>query len=108
MFKKNEDGAALVLVLILLLVGTVLVTALATTARNHINIAVHEEGMSKAFHNAESGVEYVRANIDDIVSDGIEDIDSDDDLEDLDLKSKDIKFEITIKDDGDDYEVTSE
>ena len=66
MFKKNEDGAALVLVLLLLLVGTVLVTALATTARNHINIAVHEEGMSKAFYNADSGVEYVKANIDDI------------------------------------------
>ncbi|TDP96958.1 hypothetical protein C7957_10653 [Halanaerobium saccharolyticum] len=92
---KNEEGAALVLVLLFLLIGTILVGTIITTARNHINIAVQKEGISKAFHNAESGVEYVRANIDDIVSDGIEKIDS----EDLNLESDNIKFEI-IKENG--------
>jgi hypothetical protein len=59
--------------------------------------------MSKAVHNAESGVEFVRANINDIVSDGIEKIDSDN----LDLESENIKFEINIDDNSDYYEATS-
>lgn len=67
MSLRNEDGAALVLVLLLLIVGTVLVGALLSSARNHINITVHEEAMSKAFYSADSGVEFVRANIEEII-----------------------------------------
>lgn len=133
MFKKNEDGAALVLVLFLLLIGTILVGTIITTARNHINIAVHEEGMSKAFHNAESGVEFVRGNKDYIL-DNIEDEDNYyltfdkeaqvdkvkinkyeniDDIktitdDDLDISNaKDLEFEITINKNNSKYQVKS-
>ncbi|MFW6282339.1 MAG: hypothetical protein ACOC1O_06100 [bacterium] len=112
MFFKNEDGAALVLVLLLLLVGTVLVGVLATTARNHINIAGHEEGMSKAFYNADSGVEFLKARMNNsdfdfsqideneylsVDEDGnIKFIDSETwiDREDLKVEDNDIKFKI--------------
>lgn len=62
MTKKNESGAALVIVLILLVTGSLLIGSLFVVAQSHINIAVREEGASKAFQNADAGVELVRAN----------------------------------------------
>ena len=63
MFRENEEGIALIWVLILLVVVGTLAAALLTSARTHTNIAVHEERMSQAFHSAEAGVEYVKTNI---------------------------------------------
>ena len=132
MFYKKEEGAALVLVLVLLLVGTVLVTALASTVSNHINIAIHKEGMSKAFHYAESGVEFMRANKDDEVFKNIEngvnyyvsfdkaadeieinEYENEKEIEaitdDLNFNNaENIEFKITISENSNDYEVISE
>ncbi|MDZ7672694.1 MAG: hypothetical protein U5K53_07680 [Halanaerobiales bacterium] len=60
---KKQDGAALVLVILLLLVGTILINALFMTVRSYINTMPHEEAMSKAFYSADSGVEFVKANL---------------------------------------------
>jgi hypothetical protein len=66
MHFKDEKGAALMLVLLLMIIGTILVGALFTTVRSHLSTAVHQEAMSKAFNSAESGVEFIRGNIDKI------------------------------------------
>ncbi|SDL59632.1 pilus assembly PilX N-terminal domain-containing protein [Halarsenatibacter silvermanii] len=67
MFRNNEKGIALIMVLIMLAVVGVLAAMLLSSARTHSNIAMHEENMSKAFHSAEAGVEFVKANISDVV-----------------------------------------
>lgn len=117
MHLKNEDGAALVLVLLLLLVGTVLVGVLLTTAGNYINVAAHEEGISKAFYNADSGVEFVKVNLEKINFASFEEEQEyylefrEDTLEvkedevwitgeDLDIDTDDIEFKIKVKKDG--------
>lgn len=66
MFYKKEDGMALIMVLLMLIVGSVLVSALFISVRAHIRTAVHEEAMSKAFYAADSGAEFVKANIEEI------------------------------------------
>ena len=63
---RKQEGAALVLVLVLLLVGTILINALFITVRSYIKTMPHEEGMSKAFYSADSGVEFVKANMNNI------------------------------------------
>ena len=55
MIKKNESGAALVIVLILLVTGSLLIGSLFVVAQSHINSAVREEGNSKAFYYADAG-----------------------------------------------------
>ena len=62
MLRDNEKGAALVMVMIMLVVGSIFVAVMLRSVRTHMNTAVHEENMSQAFYSAESGVEYVRAN----------------------------------------------
>ena len=63
MLWKKQDGAALVLVILMLLVGTILVNALFVTVRSHIRTVPHEEAMSKAFYSADSGVEFIKSNL---------------------------------------------
>ncbi len=62
MSLKNEEGMTLVMVIILIVVGSILVTTLLAAVRTHMNTAVHEESMSQAFYAADSGVELVRGN----------------------------------------------
>src|SRR6056297_345181 len=63
MLRDNEEGAALVMVMIMLIVGSIFVTVMLRSVNTHMNVAVHEEGMSQAFYSADSGVEFVKANI---------------------------------------------
>ncbi len=63
MYRDNEKGIALIMVLIMLAVVGVLTAMLLSSARTHSNLARHEESMSKAFHSAEAGVEFVRAGL---------------------------------------------
>ena len=63
---KKQDGAALVLVILMLLVGTILINALFVTVRSHIRTVPHEEAMSKAFYSADSGVEFIKSNLNNI------------------------------------------
>ncbi|MFO7815581.1 MAG: hypothetical protein R6V14_07635 [Halanaerobiales bacterium] len=60
---KKQNGAALVLVILLLLVGTLLINALFITVRSYIKTMPHEEAMSKAFYSADSGVEFFKSNM---------------------------------------------
>ena len=96
MLRDNEEGIALIMVLIMLTVVGVLGAMLLRTARTHTDIAVQEEGRSQAFHSAEAGVEFVRANANDALqkinnnSDG--DIIYNEEFED------NINFEVMIED----------
>ncbi|MCC3143732.1 hypothetical protein LJ207_00130 [Halanaerobium sp. Z-7514] len=113
MSLRNEDGAALILVLLFLLVGTVLVGALFTSVRGHISTSVHEESIAKAFHNADSGVEFINSRLNQIQLNDIEEnyslklengeiefnsADNWIDGEDLGLDESKIKFKITADD----------
>lgn len=62
MFREDEEGIALVMVLILLVVIGTLAAVLLRSARTHTDVAVQEEVRSQAFHSAEAGVEFVKAN----------------------------------------------
>jgi len=64
-FKKNE-GVAIVLVMALLVIGGILIPVLMRATETHINVAVHKEAVSKSFYAADSGVEFVKANLDQI------------------------------------------
>lgn len=66
MIFNNEDGVALVIVLLLLTIGGILVPVLMNTSSTHIKTAKHKEATSKSFYAADSGVELVKANINDI------------------------------------------
>ena len=55
---KNEDGAALVLSLIIILVLIVLIGALANSINNNIGFTKRHEDTTKAFYAAEAGIEY--------------------------------------------------
>ncbi|MFW6027082.1 MAG: hypothetical protein ACOCRX_12170, partial [Candidatus Woesearchaeota archaeon] len=63
---KNEDGVALVMVLLLLTIGGILVPVFMNASRTHIETAKYKEATSKSFYFADSGVEFVKANINDI------------------------------------------
>lgn len=76
MRTNNQNGAALVIVLIFLITAAVLVASLFIVAKNHINSAVREEGISKAFYNADAGVEFIKANAAEINLSSINDGDS--------------------------------
>ncbi|TDO92256.1 hypothetical protein DFR79_10669 [Halanaerobium saccharolyticum] len=62
MKHNNQDGVTLVMILVLLVVTFVLIGSLFTVVRSHINTVSREELNTKAFYNADSGVEFVRAN----------------------------------------------
>ena len=64
--NKNSDGAVLVMVMVMLVVGSILVTTLLASSRNYINTAEHEEAMSKSFYAANSGVEFIKSKINNI------------------------------------------
>ncbi|RQD73074.1 MAG: hypothetical protein D5S01_08475 [Halanaerobium sp. MSAO_Bac5] len=55
---KNEDGAALVLSLIIILVLIVLIGALANSINNNIGFTKRHEDTTKAFYAAEAGIEH--------------------------------------------------
>jgi hypothetical protein len=71
MLIKEEKGAALVLTILFLLVGTTLLGGLFVSVRGYLNTSVHKEGISKAFHAADSGVELVKANVNESVFDSM-------------------------------------
>lgn len=62
MIIKNESGAALVVILILLVTGALLIGSLFVVSQSHINSAVREEGNSKAFYYSDAGVEFVKSS----------------------------------------------
>lgn len=61
MLRKNKEGIAFVMVLILLSVVGILAAVLLRTSRTHVNTAIHEEIMSQTFYAADSGVEFAKA-----------------------------------------------
>jgi hypothetical protein len=63
---NNQDGLTLIMVLTLLVVASVLIGSLFTVVRSHINTVSREEANIKAFYNADSGVEFARANLEHI------------------------------------------
>ncbi|RAK06721.1 hypothetical protein C8C77_12157 [Halanaerobium saccharolyticum] len=63
---NNQDGVTLVMILTLLVVASILIGSLFTVVRSHINTVSREEANVKAFYNADSGVEFVRASAEDI------------------------------------------
>lgn len=65
--NKNEDGIALIMVLLVLIVVGVLAAALLASSRTHVSTAIHETEMSQAFYAADSGVELLRAYLGNII-----------------------------------------
>ena len=63
---NNQHGVTFVMILILLVSASVLVGSLFTIVRSHIDTVSREEANTKAFYNADSGVEFVRANVENI------------------------------------------
>lgn len=66
MFFNKDDGVALVLVMFLIVIGGILIPLLMKVSETHIDVAQHKEAMSKSFYAADSGVEFVKANISNI------------------------------------------
>ena len=63
---NNQQGVTLIMVLILLVAASVLIGSLFIVARSHIDTVSREEANIKAFYNADSGVEFVKANLENI------------------------------------------
>ena len=59
---QNEKGIAFIMTLIVLVVVGTLAAMLLRASNTHIDLALHEEARSKAFHSAEAGVEFIRAH----------------------------------------------
>ena len=119
---NNQDGAALVIVLIFLIISAVLVASLFVVAKSHIDSAQREEGISKAFYNADAGVEFIKAKAAEINLNSINDGDSleykDENIDfnedetyvtasDLNIDNSQIEFLIKAEKDGNIVEFTS-
>jgi hypothetical protein len=60
---KNQSGVALVIAMIMIIVMTVIVLAASLTSIFEIKLAGNKRGSTDAFFAADSGVEVVKANI---------------------------------------------
>jgi hypothetical protein len=60
---KNQSGVALVIAMIMIIVMTVIVLAASLTSLFEIKLAGNKRGSTDAFFAADSGVEVVKANI---------------------------------------------
>ncbi|ADQ14867.1 pilus assembly PilX N-terminal domain-containing protein [Halanaerobium hydrogeniformans] len=109
---KSEDGAVLVLSIIIILVLTVLVTALVGSINSNISFTKRHENDIKAYYAAEAGIEQGinvllidRENIDNYISDNSNDTDDEDYIKDYKNDSfNDFEsFELRVKEgSGDD------
>jgi len=62
---KNEDGSVLIIALIMLVLLTILGMTATSTSNIELQIAGNERNYKRAFFTANSGVEYVRSELND-------------------------------------------
>ncbi len=98
---KNEDGAVLVLSIIIILVLTVLATALVSSINNNISFTKRHENEIKVFYAAEAGIEQA---INDIRSKNNDP--KMDEFKSVELDNYEFEYQITDSDEAD-YKIIS-